>query len=348
MKLFLRKIFMNKNVYLGITATITTLVTYSLPVAASNPFEQSIDFNGDGKTDLFWKNFNNGDTAAWLMNGNTIQERATYDNVPESSGWSIRGLGDFNGDGKTDVFWRNSNGDTTGWLMNGNTIQERAAYDNVPESSGWYVQGLGDFNGDGKTDVFWRNSNNGNTAAWLMNGNTIQERAAYDNVPESSGWYVQGFGDFNGDGKTDVFWRNSNNGNTTGWLMNGNTIQERAAYDNVPESSGWYVQGFGDFNGDGKADVFWRNFNNGNTTGWLMNGNTIQERAAYDNVPESSGWSIQNFSDFNGDGKTDVFWRNFNNGNTTGWLMNGNTIQERAAYDNVPQSSGWYSGGRSD
>ena len=188
---------MNKNVYLGITATITTLITYSLPVVASSSFEQSMDFNGDGKTDLFWKNINNGDTTAWLMNGNTILNRSTYDNVPDSSGWYIQNFGDFNGDGKTDVFWRNfNNGDTATWLMNGNTILARSTYDNVPNSSGWSIQGFGDFNGDGKTDVFWRNFNDGNTTTWLMNGNTILARSAYDNVPVSSGWYSGGIYDY--------------------------------------------------------------------------------------------------------------------------------------------------------
>jgi hypothetical protein len=49
-----------------------------------------------------------------------------------------------------------------------------------------------------------------------------------------AGWRVEGFGDFNGDGKTDVFWHNSTTGVTHAWLMDGDRIAQRVSYDNVP------------------------------------------------------------------------------------------------------------------
>ncbi|MGH6797712.1 MAG: FG-GAP-like repeat-containing protein, partial [Roseiarcus sp.] len=33
--------------------------------------------------------------------------------------WQIAGTGDFNGDGHSDILWRNSNGDTELWNSNG-------------------------------------------------------------------------------------------------------------------------------------------------------------------------------------------------------------------------------------
>jgi hypothetical protein len=65
-----------------------------------------------------------------------------FGNVPAD--WSIVGTGDFNGDGKGDIFWPNTNGDAAIWLMNG--LQTLSATDlgNVPAD--WSIAGIGDFN----------------------------------------------------------------------------------------------------------------------------------------------------------------------------------------------------------
>src|SRR5438552_4148070 len=123
------------------------------------------DFDGNGTTDLIWRNSASGQTVVWLMNGTSASSSAFIMNDPT---WVVAASGDFNGDGKTDLVWRNSaTGQTVIWLMNGTSASASAFIMNDPT---WVVTATGDFDGDGKTDLVWRNSTSGQTVVWLMNG----------------------------------------------------------------------------------------------------------------------------------------------------------------------------------
>jgi hypothetical protein len=96
------------------------------------------DFNGDGKSDILWRNTTSGDLGIWLMNGTqTLSPPVDFANAPNS--WQVVGTGDFNGDGKSDILWRNGNGDVGIWLMNGTqTLSPPVDLGNVPTS--WAIQ----------------------------------------------------------------------------------------------------------------------------------------------------------------------------------------------------------------
>lgn len=79
--------------------------------------------------------------------------------------------------------------------------------------------------------------------------------------------------DFNGDGKSDIIWRNKVNGKVFIWLMDGNTITSGGSPGIVADFN-WRIKNFGDYNGDGKSDILWRNSSTGATTVWFMNGIT--------------------------------------------------------------------------
>jgi hypothetical protein len=95
------------------------------------------DFNGDGTSDILWRNNSTGEVAVWLMNNAQVSTSAGFGIVPAA--YSIVGTGDLNGDGKSDVLWRDNAGNVSMWLMNGTT----ATY--VPVGivpTAWTIQSL--------------------------------------------------------------------------------------------------------------------------------------------------------------------------------------------------------------
>ena len=62
-----------------------------------------------------------GTLAVWQTNGQQIQSISVLGSAP--SVWHSSGMGDFNGDGTTDLLFRNDNGDIAQWIINNNQIQ---------------------------------------------------------------------------------------------------------------------------------------------------------------------------------------------------------------------------------
>jgi hypothetical protein len=117
---------------------------------------------------------------------------------------------DFNGDKKAEILWRNDDGRVATWQMDGATVSSSGSTSTPSVDTTWKNAGTGDFNGDGKSDILWRNSTTGNVAVWTMNGNTITSSVLTSTPTLDQSWKTAGTGDFNGDGKADILWRNDN------------------------------------------------------------------------------------------------------------------------------------------
>jgi hypothetical protein len=245
---------------------------------------------------------------------------------------------DFNGDGLSDLLFRDTSGNLALWLMNGTSVLTSQTIANVPLN--WTVVGQRDFNGDGNADILWRD-NSGNVGMWLMGGNAVISTAVIGTVP--SNWSIVGTGDFNGDGKADILWRDTS-GDLAIWFMNGTTITQSAVVGNVPTN--WAVAG-----SDMHGDIFWRDSASGDVSMWVMSGTSVTSTAALGVVPLS--WTISAVGDFDNNGSTDLLWRD-TSGNVAMWLLNGTAVQSTSVIANVPlnwtvTNTGDYNGdGKSD
>jgi FG-GAP-like repeat len=189
--------------------------------------------------------------------------------------------GDFDGDGRADVFqangtaWYYSPAGSGIWrFLNASTLRLRRL-------------AFGDFNGDGRTDVFTQRG-----ARWLVSyaaDSTWRALPAGSNIPIAD----YRFGDFNGDGKTDVFRANGSRfyvsyGAATSWTP------LAASHLKIGDLR------LCDFNGDGRTDVFslanhqW-SVSYGGVSPWRRLNREL-----------SSDLGELAFADFDGDGRCDI------------------------------------------
>jgi len=262
---------------------------------------------------------------------------------------------DFDGDGRDDVFWRNTR---TGAdrLWRSSDLATQVAIPGVTNPR-WTVAGIGDFDGDGHADLLWRNRATGANTIWRSGNLAMQQAVA---MVFNFDWQVAGVGDFDGDAHSDLLWHNVRTGRSVYWRSANFATQQ--ALGSVPLST--VLAGIGDFDGDGRDDLVWRNLDTGANAIWPA-GNASHARTLTP-VDASSGqvaavgdfdgdgradllwrapwggdstvwrsaqsttrsvlpavggeWQIASVGDFNGDGRDDLFWRNFQDGRNSVWL----------------------------
>jgi FG-GAP-like repeat len=238
-------------------------------------------------------------------------------------GWTIlQATHDFNGDGKSDIVWRDGGGNIALWLMNGTAVSSSAVVGTVP--SAWSIAGQRNFSSaDVKYDFLWRDTS-GNAAIWFMNGTQISSTAGIGNL---AAWTVVGTADFNGDGIGDILWQDTS-GNLAVWLMSDAQVSQSGSIGSLP--SVWKVAGTGDFNGDGRADILFQN-TSGALGIWFMNGTQILQVGG---PPAAAAWTVVGTGDFNGDGYSDILWRDGSN-DLAVWLMQSTSVLQAASLGNV-------------
>ena len=237
------------------------------------------DFNGDGTADLLWRD-TSGNLAIWFMDGTLLTGTASLGTVPTN--WTISGTPSFYGV-QGNLLWRDSNTGTVAlWIMNGAAIAATANIATVPTS--WNIIGS-----DANGDILWRDTS-GNLAMWQLSGTQVFQTAGLGNL--SSNWVLAGLGDFNGDGTTDILWREVSTGTLGIWFLSSTlTVQSTVSLGAVPLT--WNVVQTGDYNGDATSDILWID-SAGNLAMWFMNGGHVASTASLGNV--GTTWTVRSMN----------------------------------------------------
>ena len=295
--------------------TFQPAVNYSV---GNQPFSvQAGDINGDGQQDLVV--VNSGDNALGVLLGNgdgTFQAQLTTAlpvTTPSSSFYPFMVLGDWNGDGKTDVAIAGALPQAGSYaiavmLSKGDgTFQTPVTYSLTAAP---FAFSVGDFNRDGKLDLV--TSGRAGVSTWLGNGDGTFKAAI---TTASSQQLVQGaplvIADFNQDGHLDVATATDGTEadetveNLTLFLGNGDgtfQVQILPAFLVQPSAAG-------DLNGDGKPDLIAAGPSPMEVTILLNSGNgTFTAGPSIDLWPTSvnSAPTAITLADLNGDQKLDL------------------------------------------
>jgi Protein of unknown function (DUF1566)/FG-GAP-like repeat len=289
------------------------------------------DFNGDGRADVLWQT---GSGATYITTMLETTSRCPTVSLGTRTD-TIMGTGDFNGDGKVDVVWRNmSTGavrisliDVAGSGAPSNVvgIKESLSVGASPIALNVRLEGIGDFDGNGRADMLWRNQTTGRSVLSYHDATgAVTSWPVVSEFINPTTTTALKVGDINGDGKDDIVWRNLSTGNVVISLMNGNVPNWRGITAS-PISPSVRLEAIGDFDSNGKADLLWRNTVTGralmsyhNADGSVASWPVVSE---FINPNSTSAVAV---GDTDGDGKTDILWRNLGTGNSVLSKMNGN------------------------
>ena len=221
--------------------------------------------------------------------------------LPQPASSNIRGnqnayVGDYNGDGLTDILVSSNQGDT---LYSGQPAPSTPGFNGgTPTGTqldAFRTLNFGDFNGDGTTDIY--------AGKGTASGSTLYlgDDANFNPYPISqqiTGGQILS-GDFDGDSRTDLLVAAKSS--ATAWISSGTdfTACTTQRYPSVPSGSNYIA----DFNGDGRDDLL-SIISEGSGTLYFSSsdGCNASKSAPIDNLLDVHTW----IGDFNGDGMADV------------------------------------------
>jgi ribosomal protein L27 len=239
------------------------------------------DFDGDGTTDILWIDDDSGTVRIWLM-GDLAGDGEIDSQL--AADWVIAGVGDFNGDGHDEIAIWNQSSRLEIWGLNGELV--RLAGISIRQRGA--VAGIGDIDGDGNDDIIFQDHRKRRIEASLMSANFSAQRVVLDRR-QVARWDVIDSGDYNGDGLSDLLWRDlSSSGERSAGVLHVSSHLELSEPVNLNLGTNHSVVGTADYDGDGAADLLVFDRKTRELVLWLMAGNGAPRFESIDTV--SADW----------------------------------------------------------
>lgn len=115
-------------------------------------------------------------------------------------------------------------------------------------------------------------------------------------------------------------------GSTVLSLMDAGSLAIMAARAGLSDAD-WRIAGWGDLDGDGRADIVRRHLGTGEHQVWLSDP-AEPTPVGLDREPDPD-WHVAAIADLDDDGRADLVWRNEKDGAGEAWLMYGAVARER-------------------
>lgn len=148
--------------------------------------------------------------------------------------------------------------------------------------------------------------------------------------------------DIDGDATKDLVYRDQQTGSVIIRFMK--TDGTTKGIKNLPAVplAGWSLDTGGDIDGDGHANLLWRNLSTNRSYIWSVNTNGDLVSQGYINAGGvAAGWRMVATGDFNKDNKADIVWSNDLTGQRSVWLMNGTNVRSFAMFNHAPRDIAW-------
>lgn len=262
------------------------------------------DFNGDGFEDVVRRNDASGAIRVLVSNGTGEFVDELWGNVNPNSPWTNWLVGDFNGDGRDDLFRVNSAGGGVRVLKSTGSGFVDEAWGSVNPNSPFVGYAVGDFTGDGMDDVLRRNNVGGGIRVFQSTGNAFND-VLWGAYNPNSPWVDWLVGDFNGDGWDDLFRWNLVGGGVRVFTSNGSTFTD-GLWSAVHPNSPWVDWMLGDFDGNGTDDVIRRNSVSGGLRVLRSTNGASFTDSLWGALNSSIAWQDFRVADFTHDGRDDL------------------------------------------
>ena len=147
----------------GVVSSGVELGDYDDMYVSSGGTATATTINGAGDVFVFLT-----DTRENVIAGNRPADGIVYAGCA-TDGWTVAGIGDFNGDGIDDALISNGT-DLAGWQLADGQRTADLWFGSL--SDGWELKGVGDFNADGTDDILLADPDN-NLAAWTVKNGKV-------------------------------------------------------------------------------------------------------------------------------------------------------------------------------